>query len=288
MNIKITADSTCDLSPDLIEQHNITLIPLTVHKGGQLYRDGVDITPADIFAHVAGGGAICTTAAVNVYDYQTMFKRLREEYDAVVHINLGSDLSACYQNACSAAADIPGVYPVDSKNLSTGHGHVVMEACRLAKNCTDAGDIEAMCERLREFAGRVEASFLLDRLDYMAKGGRCSMVAALGANLLKLKPCIEVVNGKMTVAKKYRGRYDKCLTEYVQDRLSNRSDILYDTLFITHTPVQPDDMAAVKAAVEKNNMFKNIYDTDAGGTISCHCGPGTLGVLFVRKTDRAG
>ena len=281
MNIKITADSTCDLSPELIAANNISITPLTVDKGGQLFRDGVDIQPADIFAHVSGGGAICSTAAVNVYDYQTLFRELSQEYDAVVHITIGSDFSACYQNACAASEDLDNVYVVDSRNLSTGHGHVVMEACRLAKEWD--GDVAVMCEQLREFTGRVVASFLLDRLDYMAKGGRCSTVTALGANLLKLKPCIEVIDGKMVVVKKYRGRYDKCLTDYVHDRLAGRDDILRDILFITHSPVKPDEMAAVQAAVQQCDPFENVYDTDAGCTVSCHCGPGTLGVLFVRK-----
>jgi DegV family protein with EDD domain len=165
-------------------------------------------------------------------------------------------------------------------NLSTGQGLVVLEAARLAK---DATDLDTIAEQLRSFTARVEASFLLDRLEYMVKGGRCSSAAALGANLLNLKPCIEVKNGKMSVGKKYRGNYAKCLASYVKERLADREDLMGDILFVTHTPVTDDCHAAVMEAVSQYGKFETVYETDAGCTISCHCGPGTLGVLFVRK-----
>ena len=187
MKIKITADSTCDLSPEQIAQNGIKITPLFVNMGGKSYQDGIDIQPAEIFAHVAAGGELCSTAAVPVGVYEDLFRETLKEYDAVVHISLGSGFSTCYQNAYIAAAEFPQVRVVDSRNLSTGHGHVVMEACKLAKT---AEDLDAMKAELDELAGRVDTSFLLDRLDYMVKGGRCSMVTALGANLLRLKPCI--------------------------------------------------------------------------------------------------
>jgi DegV family protein with EDD domain len=165
-------------------------------------------------------------------------------------------------------------------NLSTGQGHVVLEACRLRETCEDLDEI---AEKLRAFAPRVEASFLLDQLKYMVKGGRCSAVAALGANLLGLKPCIEVRDGKMGVVKKYRGKYEKCLASYVKDRLADREDIIRDELFLTYTPVDDNCLAAVKEAIEEHGHFNTVYETTAGCTVSCHCGPGTLGVLFVRK-----
>ncbi len=279
MNIKITSDSTCDLSPELIAQYNITLLPLQIIKQGTSFTDGVNITPADIFAHVAAGGDLCTTAAVNIGTYRAMFESLSREYDAVIHINLGSGFSSCYQNACLAAEGLENVYIVDSQNLSTGQGHIVLEACERAQSCTDAA---LLSEELRKLAGRVEASFILNRLEYMVKGGRCSAVAALGANLLKLKPCIEVVDGKMRIAKKYRGSYAKCLTAYIKERLNGRKDIVEDKLFITHTPVDESDLKVAKAAVRQYGHFSRIMETMAGCTISCHCGPGTLGILFIR------
>lgn len=280
MTIKILSDSTCDLSAELIEKHNISLARLTVVKDGEQFTDGIDIHPADIFAHVAAGGSLCSTAAYSIGQYQDLFATYAKDYDALIHITISSEFSACYQNATLAAADFENVYVVDSRNLSTGQGHVVLEACRLAQTCNDPKQI---VETLNDFASRVEASFLLDQLAYMVKGGRCSSAAALGANLLNLKPCIEVKNGKMSVVKKYRGNYAKCLANYVKDRLADRDDIIRDELFMTYTPVTDECLAAVKDAIASCPPFETVYETTAGCTVSCHCGPGTLGILFVRK-----
>ncbi len=280
MKIKILSDSTCDLSQELIAAHDIGIVPLTVIKNDEEFKDTVSITPAEIFSHVAAGGALCTTSANSVGEYEEWFKKYAKDYDGIIHINIGSGFSSCYQNACLAAEDFPNVRVVDSMNLSTGQGLVVLEAVRLAK---DATDLDQLAEQLREFTTRVEASFLLSRLDYMVKGGRCSSVVALGANLLNLKPCIEVRNGKMSVVKKYRGNFEKCLPLYVKDRLADRDDLTGDILFVTKTPVSDESYAATLAAVKQYGKFKTVYETDAGCTVSCHCGPGTLGVLFVRK-----
>lgn len=280
MNIKITSDSTCDLSKELLEQHNISIFPLTVVKDDKAYSDGVNITPDEIYAHVAAGGDLCSTTAGSVGEYQEWFQKFAKEYDAVVHINISSEFSSSYQNACLAAAEFDNVVAIDSRNLSTGQGLVVLKACEMAKT---AASLEELKDNLDNFAPKVEASFLLDRLEYMVKGGRCSAATALGANLLNLKPCIEVKDGKMAVVKKYRGNYAKCLASYVKDRLANREDLERGTLFVTRTPVSDDCLKAVETAVAEHADFENIYWTEAGCTISCHCGPGTLGVLFVRK-----
>ena len=280
MHIKILSDSTCDLSPEQLAQHNIDLARLTIVKDGEAFVDGITITPADIFAHVAAGGDLCSTTAYNVEEYQNLFAKYADQYDGVIHITIGSGFSSCYQNACIAAEDFPNVRVVDSQNLSSGQGHVVLEACRLAKTCESLDEI---VEKLNAFTPRVEASFLLDQLKYMVKGGRCSSVAALGANLLNLKPCIEVRDGKMSAVKKYRGNYAKCLANYVKDRLADREDIIREELFITYTPVTDECLAAVKEAVDAYGNFETVYETTAGCTVSCHCGPATLGVLFIRK-----
>ena len=280
MKIKILSDSTCDLSPALLSENDIDLARLTIVKGGQPFVDGKSIVPADIFAHVAAGGDLCSTTALNVGEYEALFAKYSGDYDGVIHINIGSGFSSCYQNACLAAESFPNVRVIDSQNLSTGQGHVVLEACRLAKQCNDLDEIVA---KLNAFVPRVEASFVLDRLDYMVKGGRCSSAAALGANLLNLKPCIEVRDGKMIVVKKYRGTYSKCLVNYVKDRLANRDDIIRGELFLTYTPVNDECLAAVHEAIRQHGHFETVYETTAGCTVSCHCGPGTLGVLFVRK-----
>ena len=280
MKIKITSDSTCDLSKELLEKYDITLFPLTVIKDDKAYADGVTITTDDIFAHVAAGGSLCSTTAGSMGEYLDLFKKYADSYDAIVHISLSSELSSSYQNACLAAEEFSNVVVIDSQNLSTGQGLVVLKACELT-NC--ASSLEEIKQKLNDFTSKVEASFLVDRLDYLVKGGRCSSVAALGANLLNLKPCIEVKNGKMGVVKKYRGNYSKCLSAYVKDRIANRDDLDRNTLFITRSPVSDECLQAVEAAIEEFADFENIYWTMAGCTISCHCGPGTLGVLFVRK-----
>lgn len=282
MKYKILSDSTCDLSPDLVRRYDIGILPLIVVKADQEYLDGQTITPKDIFDHVAAGGSLCSTAARSVAVYQEAFARYAGEYDGVVHINISSDFSSSYQNACIAAQDFDNVRVVDSRNLSTGQGLVVLKACELAKSAQSVDQLKA---ELDAFTPRVEASFVLDKLEYMVKGGRCSSAAALGANLLNLKPSIEVKDGKMSVVKKYRGKYDRCLQNYVKDRLENREDIDRGTLFITHTPVSDECLEAVREAVKECGRFDNIYETEAGCTVSCHCGPGTLGVLFVRKEN---
>ena len=280
MKIKIISDSTCDLSSQMLQQHDITLIPLTIVKNDEQFKDGVTITPADIFDHAAAGGPLCTTSANSIGEYADVFEKFSAEYDGIIVITLGSGFSTCYQSACLAAEDFPNVRIVDSRNLSTGQGLVVLKACELAKTATD---LDALANELRTFTEKVEASFVVDKLDYLVKGGRCSSAAALGANLLNLKPCIEVKDGKMTVGKKYRGKFEKCLATYTKERLDGRDDIDDSLIFITHTVVSEEAHTAVNSAVEEFGHFSQICDTTAGCTISCHCGPGTLGIIFVRK-----
>ena len=280
MRVKIISDSTCDLSPELLEAYQIGIVPLIVMKNNQEFLDGITITPADIFAHVASGGSLCSTAARGVTVYQEEFAKYAGEYDGVIHVNIGSGFSSSYQNACIAAADFENVRVIDSKNLSTGQGLVVLKAWELAQS---AKDMDELKQQLEDFASRVEASFVLDRLEYIVKGGRCSGAAALGANLLSLKPCIEVKDGKMVVVKKYRGHIEKCLAAYVKDRLAGREDLDTDRIFITHTDVSQSSLETVRNGVAEFGQFRNVIETVAGCTISCHCGPGTMGILFVRK-----
>lgn len=280
MRVKIISDSTCDLSPELLERYDIAITPLCVIKDGKEFHDGVDITPADIFAHVDGGGELCSTAAVSQFEYTQMFTRYAKEYDEVVQINIGSNFSCCYQNACLAAQEFDNVFVVDSENLSTGQGLLVVSAAKLAQQGVSGIEI---AERVRALVPKVETSFLIDRLDYMQKGGRCSTVAALGANLLKLKPCIEVREGKMSVCKKYRGSFEKCIRQYVKERLDGREDIATELVFITHAAADTNVVAAAKEETVQYGSFEEVEETQAGCTVSCHCGPNTLGILFVRK-----
>ena len=280
MTYQIISDSTCDLSPEQIRKYNIKLMALYVHLGDKDYRDGVDIHPDDIYAHVAAGGDLAATAAVNLADYVQVFSEYARRVDFVLHIDISSDFSCCYQNARLAAADYDNVYVVDSRNLSTGHGLVVLEAVRLAESGMPP---EQIVEALNRLTARVRASFILDRLDYMKKGGRCSAVTMLGANLLRLRPCIQVKDGKMGVGKKYRGSFEKCVRDYITDRLAGRTDLDLRRVFITHSGVSSEIEALAVQTVRSLQPFEEVCVTRAGCTVSSHCGPGTLGVLFIEK-----
>ncbi len=279
MNIKISADSTCDLSPDLIARYDIGISPLYIVRDGESLVDGVDITPDEIYAHVEAGGSMCSTAAVSVYDYEEFFRKELESADAVVHFHISGDMSACYQNACIAAEEVGNVYPVDARNLSTGIGLLVLEAAELAqKGELTAQEIQQRMNQRREL---LDVSFVVEQLGYLRKGGRCSSVAALGANMLSLRPCIQVKDGKMGVGKKYRGAYQKCLLQYVKERLEGRDDIDTHRIFITESGgFTPEEVAEVEAAVRGYQPFEEVLHTRAGCTVSSHCGPRTLGILY--------
>lgn len=278
MKIKITSDSTCDLSREQLERYEIDVIPLAVIKDGQVYRDGMDIQPADIFRHVEQGGALCSTSAVNVEDYRSYFSRFTDDYDAVIHINLGSGFSTCYQNAAIAAANFSNVHVVDSMSLSAGQGQLVIEAALLARKGLSPVEI---CSQLNEIRSRVSISFILDRLEYMQKGGRCSAVMALGGKLLKIKPCIAVRDGSLKMVEKYRGNFEKCVEKYIKDFLKDRKEMRKERIFITYTDVAPEAVQAARDAVAKYGSFDEVLETRAGCTVSCHCGPGTLGIIYI-------
>ena len=277
---KITSDSTCDLSPEQVKAFDIGILPLYVQLGGEMKRDGVDIHPDEIYEHVAAGGDLATTSAVNLAEYVQTFSALSRKYDFVIHVCISSEFSCCYQNACLAAAEYENVYVVDSRNLSTGHGLVVLEAERCAREGMQPQEI---VRYLNDLTARVDASFILSRLDYMKKGGRCSSVAVLGANLLKLRPSIEVKDGKMGVCKKYRGTFEACVKAYVADRLSGQDGLDLRRVFITHSGVPEEIVETAKQAVRQYQSFAEICVTRAGCTVSSHCGPGTIGVLFLHE-----
>ncbi len=280
MNIKITSDSTCDLTKEQLDLYDISVVPLYIIKNGRAHRDGVDITPADIFNYVDSTGDFCTTAAVNTFDYIKFFEGFSSKYDAVIHVNLGSGFSVCHLNAMAAAKVSKNIYVIDSKNLSSGQGHIVIEAAKMAASGDDA---ETICNKINDVIGRVETSFLIDRLDYIFKGGRCSLATALGANILHLRTCVELRGGIMQVSKKYRGAFENCVETYVKDRLEGREDLVLDRIFITHPAASQKAVDNARTAIRQCADFSEITETKAGCTISCHCGPRTLGILFIRK-----
>lgn len=279
-NIKITGDSTIDLSPELLERYGVETMPLYVTMDGESFQDGVSVVPDDIYSYFSQTKKLPKTAAPSVQDYIDFFKKQLETYDAVIHFNISAEFSSAHQNARIAAAEVGNVYPIDSRNLSTGTALLVLDACDMAAAGKSAEEIVTAME---EETDRVEASFIINTLTFLHKGGRCSGVAALGANVLKLRPCILVEDGKMVVGKKYRGVYNNCMANYIRDRLKGRDDIETNRIFITHTKCDKVCIDAAYQAVRESMQFDEILETTAGCTITTHCGEGTLGVLFVRK-----
>lgn len=281
MKVKIISDSTCDLSPELVRQYDIGIVPLYVVMGDRISKDGVEATPEDIYDYVDKTNVLPKTSAPNLNDFLSTFGNWKEQGYDIVHFNISADFSSSYATAVTAANELGGIEVVDTRNLSTGSGLVVLHACEMAQRGASAKEIAEECRALTE---RVEASFVVDSIDYLRKGGRCSAIAALGANLLKLKPCIEVIDGKMTPGKKYRGKIDKVILNYVSERLTGRDDIDKHRIFITHTRCSEEIVEEVRDLInEISPGFEEILETTAGCTITSHCGPYTLGVLFIRK-----
>lgn len=277
--VKIISDSTCDLSEELLIQYDIAVLPHPIVRDGELLQDNVSITPDDIYAHYERTGRLCTTSAPNAYDYEQFWRPWLDEGYEIVHFTISSEMSTAYNQAVLAAEEMGHVYPVDSRSLSTGIGLLVLEACDLRDQGFAAEEIAA---RVREDSAKCQASFLVDVIEYLWKGGRCSSVAAIGANILKLKPRIDVQNGRMLSTKKYRGKTTKCFAAYADDLLKGKDNIRQNRIFITHSGIDEDIIQLVQDKIRQwQPGVEHIYVTRAGGTISCHCGPGTLGILYM-------
>ena len=279
--VKIISDSTSDLSPELYQKYDISVIPLPVSLGTDSFLDGVSVTPDDLYTYYHSTKKLPKTAAPTPAVFHDEFVKWTSQGYAIICFTISSNFSISNSNARMAAEGMEDVYIIDSENLSTGIGLQVIRAAEWAAEGVEAADI---FRRLEEMKSKVEASFILNTLEFLWKGGRCSGITALGANALQLKPCIEVVDGKMSVGKKYRGNLKSCLEAYVRTRLENRTDIDTSRIFITHSGMDnPEFIEAVRAAVEKYQTFDEILVTRAGCTVSTHCGPNTLGILFIRK-----
>lgn len=283
-NIIITSDSTSDLSPQLRERYAIETIPMGIALGDKLYRDGIDIDPDMIYAHHDKTGELPKTNANNVGECAEFFERLTSEGKTVIHFTISAEMSSTYNNACLAAEEFDNVYVIDSRNLSTGGGLLLIAAAEMVKKGIEAAEI---VENIKKLIPCVDASFVIDSLEYLHKGGRCSAIAMLGANLLKLKPCIQVKNGSMGVTKKYRGKYSEVLKQYTLDQLADANDIDLDRVFVTHAGCDPELVDEIAELVKNTLPFKEIFVTRAGCTVSSHCGANTLGVLFIRKSPIA-
>ena len=276
----IASDSTCDLGPELIARYNIQILPLSVNLGNKIYTDGVDIDPDMIYRHYEEQHELPKTAAPNVLDFETLYQKYTAQGYAVVVFTISATMSSTYNNARLAALDFEDVYAVDTCNLSTGGGLLVLHAAEMAAAGKSAAEIAEEC---RALAQKVDASFVIDNLEFLHKGGRCSAVAAFGANLLQLKPCIAVSGGKMGVTKKYRGKFAMVLQKYIADRVGDGAGIRKNRIFVTHAGC---DDAIVQQCVEQVKalgVFDEVLVTRAGCTVSAHCGRNTLGVLFVKE-----
>lgn len=281
--VKITSDSTSDLGESFAAR-GIDVLPLVVTLGENSYYDGLDIQPPEIFDYVKKTGILPKTAARSIEDFTSFFKKYTDEGHQVIHFNISSHFSSSNQYANAAAQSLPGVYVIDTLNLSSGSGLLVMYAQDLADQGTDA---ETIVQKVKQRVPYVQASFVVDTMDYLKKGGRCSGVASFAASVLKIKPTILVKDGKMVVGKKYMGSFDKVILKYVDDTLASFNNPDPKRIFITHTHASPEVVEAVRNKIIENRekagkpAFENIIETLAGCTITSHCGKSTLGILFI-------
>ena len=279
--VKIIADSTCDLSPELLQKYDIDVLPLHIVLGEEEYLDGQGITPDEIYRWADEHKSTPKTAAISTDTAMELYKRYIDQDCEVVSFAISSHMSTT-GNVMQLAAEMLGVqdrvHVIDSQNLSTGIGLLVLEAAEMARQGSSAAQIVA---RMEELKPRVRASFVVDTLTYLHRGGRCSGVAALLGGTLKLHPQISVKDGKMQAGKKFRGRMDAVIKHYVADMEDDLRTARKARVFITHSGCSAAVLESVRGQLQALNHFDEILITRAGGVISSHCGPGTLGVLFI-------
>jgi len=279
--LKIISDSTCDLSQDLIEKYNVEIIPLHILLGEDEYEDGRSITPDEIYEWSDKNNTTPKTSAAGIEQVVEVYRPHIEAGDEIIILSISSDMSTTYNVMRMAAAELDAedkIFVVDSANLSTGVGHLVVAAAIMAQKGMPVADIVTELEALRP---RVRASFVVDTLTYLHRGGRCSGVAALAGGMLKLHPKIVVEDGKMKPAEKYRGKMNKVVMDYVKSMEEDLKKACKDRVFITHSGCDEEIIEAVRSYLMELNVFDEILVTRAGCVISSHCGPGTLGVLYI-------
>lgn len=278
--VKIVADSTCDLNPQLLEKYEIEVIPLNVNLGDQSYFDGVDIHTPDLFEYYKKTGKLATTSAPTPAYYEEFYRRWTDEGYEVVHFSISAELTVTPNIAKMAAENFDNIYPVDSRNVSVGMGLLALKAAELRNEGCGAKEI---AERVSAMTGKVRTAFIISTLEYMYKGGRCTGVQMLGANLLNLKPCIEVQDGKMDVTKKYRGNLESVLCQMVENKLKDAEDLDLSRMLIASYDVDQKTINAVKKKALEYQNFAEIIPNDTGCSVSVHCGPGTLGIIYMVK-----
>ncbi|MBQ1678262.1 MAG: DegV family protein [Oscillospiraceae bacterium] len=274
----ISADSTLDMPPELLERYDIRVIASYVTMGENTVDDWPDLTQKELLDYVKQSGQLAKTSAANPDDYEKWFRRLRAEGRPVIHVAKSAGVSSCYQNACIAAQEVGNVWVVDSKNLAGGTSLTILAVLR--SDLEDPAQAAAFMEAYRE---RIEGSFIIETLEFLRKGGRCSTLAALGANILKLRPEIVFEDGIMRVGKKYRGVYRKCVYEYLDDQLAKLPDYETDLVYMNHTLQDPAFLKELKDYVKEKTGCRELIEYPASSAISTHCGPNTFGMFFVRK-----
>ena len=278
-NVKIIADSTCDLSQELLEKYGIGIIPLYIQLDDKSYLDQIEITPPELYAWSDQNGKTPKTAAPGMDVVKSVLEKYNKEETDLIFFGISEDMSTTCNVVRLVARDLgyENLYVIDSMSLSTGIGLQVLRAAELAAQGMEAKEIVAKIEHLR---GQVRASFVIDTLTYLHRGGRCSAMTALVAGALKLKPRISVINGKMDVTKKYRGNISAVIKKYARDLEEDLMHADETRVFITHSGCSEEIVAQVHHYLEGLHHFKEIHVTLAGSVISSHCGPNTLGVLF--------
>lgn len=280
--VSIITDSTSDLSKELLEKYEIGVFPLHIHLGEKEYSDGM-IIPEEIYEWSEKTKETPKTSSISLYEAKENMEKALEKSEEVIVFCISQEMSSCYSVAVMAAAELEAedrVFVIDSRNLSTGIGLQILEAARLAEEGRKAAEI---VEEIQKMQPWVRASFVVDSLTFLHRGGRCSGVAALAGNTLKIHPSIFVIDGKMQPGKKYRGKMDKVILNYVSDLKKELATARKETVFITHSGCEESLIETIRKELEDMNYFEHIYITRAGGVITSHCGPGTLGVLFVAK-----
>ena len=274
----ISADSTLDMPEDFLKLYDVRPIASYVTMGDRTVDDWPDLTQQDLFDYVRLSGQLAKTSAANPGDYERWFRKLTAEGRPIIHVSKSSGVSSCYQNACIAAQEVGNVWVVDSKFLAGGTSMTILAALRADLKTPD--EVVAFMEAYRE---RVEGSFIIETLEFLHKGGRCSTLAAMGANILKLRPEIVFDNGSMRVGKKYRGVYRKCVFDFLEDLLVKLPDYDTDLVYITHTIQDPAFLEELTTWVREKTGCHQLIEYPASSAISTHCGPNTFGVFFVRK-----
>lgn len=281
--VKIIADSTCDLSQELLTKYDISILPLHVLLGEEEYLDGRTITPDQIYSWSDAHKTTPKTSAPSLVEAIELMKPYVEEKREIVCFSISDEMSTSGNVMRLAAEELSAqqlVTVINSANLSTGIGLLVIEAAIMAGNGATGKEI---AERMEELKPLVRASFVVDTLTYLHRGGRCSGVAALAGSALKLHPKIIVENGRMTPQKKYRGKIERVILDYVRDLEQDLKSAKKERVFITHSGCDAVVVEAVRSYLEGLQVFDEILETRAGGVISSHCGPGTLGVLFIAQ-----